>query len=63
MKLNPGFRRNHTTDGASRVLVRHRHGPDVALALSSLDDEVRRLPAAPAAAPAGPGPPPRSGWC
>ena len=44
--LNPGFIRHTTVSGATRVLVAHGHGDDVVLALSSISDEVRRLPAA-----------------
>lgn len=44
--LNPAFIRHTTVSGASRVLVAHGHGDDVVLALSSISDQVRRLPAA-----------------
>ncbi len=42
--MNPAFVRQTTVSGATRVLVAHGHGDDVVLALSSLSDEVRRLP-------------------
>lgn len=47
--LNPAFIRHTTVSGATRVLVAHGHGDDVVLALSSISDELRRLPAASAA--------------
>lgn len=42
--LNPAYVRQTTVAGATRVLVAHGHGDDVVLALSSISDEVRRLP-------------------
>jgi membrane-bound lytic murein transglycosylase D len=44
LTINPAFVRQTTVAGATRVLVAHGHGDDVVLALSSLSDEVRRLP-------------------
>ena len=43
--INPGFLQRTTVAGATHVLVKHLHGNDVALALSAVADEVRRLPA------------------
>lgn len=42
--MNSAFVRQTTVNGATRVLIAHGHGDDVVLALSSLSDEVRRLP-------------------
>ncbi len=57
--LNPGLLRHTTVAGATRVLVAPGRGDEMTLALSSVSDEVRRLPAvatvvetaAPSAAP------------
>jgi len=42
--LNSAYMRQTTVSGATRVLVKHGHGDEVVLALSSISDEVRRLP-------------------
>ena len=42
--MNPAFLQRTTVAGATEVLVAHGHGDEVSVALSSVSDELRRLP-------------------
>ena len=59
--MNPAYTRQTTVRGATRVLVKHGHGDEVVLALSSLTDDVRRLPPVSSTATADSAPSIRSG--